>query len=101
MPETSYHICVDLDRLEQDLFSGKPKISQYLMNEDGSRASPLQVAEAIKAARAKGYKVLPPCDNVTAEGHCAGHPVPPRTLEDHDESHPSPRLEKPGGMGDG
>lgn len=24
-------------------------------------------------ARAKGYSVIPPCDNVKPNGHCAGH----------------------------
>ena len=28
----------------------------------------------IKAYRAKGYTYWPSCDNIRADGHCAGHP---------------------------
>lgn len=47
----------------------------WLMNEDGTQASRSEILQAIEDAEAKGYTVLPPCDNVTATGHCAGHVV--------------------------
>lgn len=47
----------------------------WLLKEDGTIASRSELIQAITDAEAKGYTVLPPCDNVTSTGHCAGHVV--------------------------
>jgi hypothetical protein len=36
-------------------------------------ATKKEIWENIYAALAKGYTVLPPCDNVDETGHCKGH----------------------------
>ena len=34
-----------------------------------------ELRAAFREARAKGYEVLPPCDNIDERGMCKGHPV--------------------------
>lgn len=48
----------------------------WLMHDDDTPATMQEIRAAIVEAKAKGYTVLPPCDNVTSTGHCAGHDVP-------------------------
>jgi hypothetical protein len=43
---------------------------------DGKQATRSQLIEAFNEATKKGYTVLPPCDNVGADGRCAGHSDP-------------------------
>lgn len=66
----NYHICQNLDALEAKLDKGV-KIT-WLMKGDRV-ATESEIRDAIRRARAKGYEVLPPCDNVDAKGHCKGH----------------------------
>ena len=40
---------------------------------DGRPATWLEIKAAIEDAEAKGYDVLPTCDNVDERGHCRGH----------------------------
>ena len=39
------------------------------------RATEQEVFEALQDAKAKGYDVLPPCDNIDEKGHCKGHDI--------------------------
>jgi len=65
----TFHVCMNLDTLEQKLMADEPT---YLMV--GERfATKKEIWENIYAALAKGYTVLPPCDNVDETGHCKGH----------------------------
>ena len=48
----------------------------WLTCDDGTPATMQEICAAIVDAKAKGYVVLPPCDNVKSTGHCAGHDVP-------------------------
>ena len=72
-----YHVCqsiAGLERIlaEQILEKGKPV--DWLMVDDRP-ATISDILFAIEDAKAKGYEVLPPCDNVETTGHCAGHDV--------------------------
>lgn len=40
---------------------------------DGKPISLAEFKRLCADARAKGYAVIPPCDNVKPNGHCAGH----------------------------
>lgn len=40
---------------------------------DGREPTLAEFRAACQEARAKGYEVLPPCDNVNEKGHCMGH----------------------------
>jgi hypothetical protein len=45
-------------------------------DQDGGRREPMaeqDVIDYVDDLRAKGYRVIPPCDNVRADGTCAGH----------------------------
>lgn len=68
-----YCMCQSIAGLKQLMAKGDE--ITWLMNDDGSVASRSEIVQAIEDAEAKGYTVLPPCDNVTATGHCAGHKV--------------------------
>ena len=68
---THYHICQSIAGLERLMKQGK-KIG-WLLNDDGRPATYDEMRDAIEEAKAKGYTVLPPCDNVNATGHCQGH----------------------------
>jgi hypothetical protein len=67
-------ICQSIAGLERLIAEGEE--ITWLSNSDGSLATMQEVCSAIVEAKAKGYTVLPPCDNVTSTGHCAGHDVP-------------------------
>ena len=69
-----YHVSQSIAGLERLIAAGKP--IDWLENEDGSKASIEEICAAIVDAKAKGYMVLPPCDNVKSTGHCAGHDIP-------------------------
>jgi len=69
-----YHVSQSIAGLERLIASGKS--IDWLLNEDGSQASIEDIRAAIVDAKAKGYVVLPPCDNVKSTGHCAGHDIP-------------------------
>lgn len=66
------HFCmsIGLDYLENQISQGY--VPAYLSIRD-RQPTLEECKEAIAAARAKGYTVIPACDNVTATGHCAGH----------------------------
>lgn len=68
-----YCICQSIVGLERLIASGK---KTWLTHEDGTPATMQEICAAIVAAKAKGYTVLPPCDNVKSTGHCAGHEIP-------------------------
>jgi hypothetical protein len=65
-----YHICQSIAGLERLMERGEDITWLTL---DDKPAIFAEIRAAIKDAKAKGYDVLPPCDNVTATGHCAGH----------------------------
>ena len=69
-----YCISQSIARLERLMAKGD-KIT-WLLNDDDTIATHKEIREAIQQAKLKGYCVLPPCDNVTETGHCAGHDVP-------------------------
>ena len=65
----TFHVCMNLDALERMLMADEPT---YLMV--GERfATKKEIWENVYEALAKGYTVLPPCDNVDETGHCKGH----------------------------
>jgi len=66
-----YHICQSIAGLERLMKKGT-KI-EWLLNDDDKPATYDEIRAAIKEAKAKGYEVLPPCDNVNSTGHCQGH----------------------------
>ena len=68
---THYHVCISIDALERHAIDNTYH-DLFLMNDD-KPATREQLIESINAARKAGYEVIPPCDNVTAAGHCAGH----------------------------
>jgi len=70
---TRYCMCQSIAGLERLIARGE---KTWLMHEDGTPATMQEICAAIVEAKAKGYTVLPPCDNVTSTGHCAGHDVP-------------------------
>jgi hypothetical protein len=47
----------------------------WLTHDDGTPATTQEICAAIVDAKAKGYDVLPPCDNINEKGHCKGHPI--------------------------
>ena len=67
---TYTHVCQSIAGLENLMKKGK--IIDWLMIDDRP-ATIWEIQEAIREAKAKGYEVLPPCDNVKSTGHCAGH----------------------------
>lgn len=69
---THYHVCISIAAVQKHLSRGTHD-KLFLMIDD-KPATAQQLSEAVVEALAKGYTVLPPCDNVTATGHCAGHP---------------------------
>ena len=70
-PTIHYHVCQSIAGLERLMKQGK-KID-WLLNDDGRPATYEELRAAIEEAKAKGYTVLPPCDNVNSTGHCLGH----------------------------
>ena len=74
MGSTHYHICISTDAIERALIDNTYEELYLLV--DGKPATRSQLLEALNDARDKGYTALPPCDNVGATGHCAGHPDP-------------------------
>lgn len=66
-------ICQSIEGLEQLMAKGK-KIT-WLLNSNRTIATHKEIRKAIQEAKAKGYTVLPPCDNVDETGHCKGHDI--------------------------
>lgn len=66
-------ICQAIEPLEAMIASGE-KIT-WLTHGDGTPATTQEICAAIVEAKAKGYDVLPPCDNINEAGHCKGHPI--------------------------
>ncbi len=75
--QKKYHLCQSIAGLEALMEQEEP-INWLLTN--GRIATYEEIEAAIKDAKAKGYEVLPSCDNVTPTGHCAGHDVPPNRI---------------------
>jgi hypothetical protein len=71
-------ICQSIAGLERLIARGDDIDWLYV---DDQQATMQEICAAIVEAKAKGYTVLPPCDNVTATGHCAGHDIPDDTEE--------------------
>ena len=51
------------------------KLIGLVTNDDGSPVSPIQLYNLAIEARAKGYRVLPVCDNIDERGYCQGHEI--------------------------
>ena len=73
MTQKRYCICQSIAGLERLIAKGED--INWLMLEDGTPATTQEICAAIVEAKAKGYTVLPPCDNVNETGHCMGHDV--------------------------
>jgi len=71
MTQKHYHISQSIAGLERRIAAGED--IDWLVNDDGTPATIQEICDAIVDAKAKGYVVLPPCDNVKSTGHCAGH----------------------------
>ena len=69
---THYHVCISIEAVQKHLAHGTH--DQLFLMIDDKPATAQQLSEAVVEALAKGYTVIPPCDNVTDTGHCAGHP---------------------------
>ena len=74
MGSTYYHCCISLEAVERALIDNT--YEDLFLVVDGKQATRSQLLEAFNEATKKGYTVLPPCDNVRADGRCAGHPDP-------------------------
>lgn len=72
--QKQYHVSQSIAGLERLIAAGKT--IDWLENEEGDQATMEEICAAIVDAKAKGYTVLPPCDNVKSTGHCAGHDIP-------------------------
>lgn len=72
---TSFHVAisVDIDRFS-DAYMRKNYLDLFRRN---GIATVEGIRQACANARAKGWDVFPPCDNVKADGSCAGHEVKP------------------------
>ena len=68
---THYHVCMSVESLERHVIDNTYH-GLFLIND--KPATREQLIESINAARKMGYTMIPPCDNVTVTGHCAGHP---------------------------
>lgn len=66
------HICIALRSVERALIDNT--YDDLCLMVDDRPATRSELLAAFNDATAKGYDVLPPCDNVTKTGHCAGHP---------------------------
>ena len=73
MVQRRYCICQSIAGLERLIAKGED--INWLTHDDGTPATIQEICAAIAEAKAKGYTVLPPCDNVTSTGHCAGHDI--------------------------
>lgn len=72
MTKTKFHVCQSIAGLENLMKNGRT--IEWLMIDDRP-ATVEELRKAIREAKARGYTVLPPCDNVTSTGHCAGHDI--------------------------
>lgn len=66
------HVCIALRAVERALIDNT--YEDLFLTIDDRPVTRSELLEAFNDATAKGYDVLPPCDNVTETGHCAGHP---------------------------
>lgn len=73
MTRTQYHVCYNLEHVQKILL--RDKHDSLFLTVDGRPATKAEIAEVVFEAISKGYEVLPPCDNVTETGRCAGHEV--------------------------
>lgn len=65
------HICISLDVVKKALATGTWR-DLFLMVGDRP-ATEQEIANDVAESIAKGYDVLPPCDNVDEHGRCKGH----------------------------
>lgn len=68
-----YCIAQSIAGLERMIAKGET--IDWLTQDDGTPATMQEICAAIVEAKAKGYTVLPPCDNVNETGHCRGYVV--------------------------
>ena len=70
---TYYHVCINLDSVIKMAVDDPSFLTT--IEDDGTQrpATRDEVIKAVAEAKAKGYNVLPPCDNVDKTGHCKGH----------------------------
>jgi len=64
-----FHCCVSLGYIERKLDAKQKTFLEI----DGRDATEPELREVIARCRANGYTVLPPCDHIDTQGHCAGH----------------------------
>lgn len=69
---TFYHVCMSIAALERHVIDNT--YHDLFLMVDGKPATREQLIDSINAAQKMGYTMIPPCDNVTSTGHCAGHP---------------------------
>ena len=73
MTET-FHIALDLDYAEKLLAEHQHGNSQLFQNsKTGEYCSDEKAFAKITEYKKLGYTVIPPCDNIDADGCCAGH----------------------------
>jgi len=72
-PKRRYCICQSLKSLKELVAEGET--IDWLINSNGQPANEQEINAAITDAEAKGYTVLPPCNNIKSTGHCAGHDI--------------------------
>lgn len=67
------HICVSLNVVKIALATGT--WAQLCLMVGDRPATEDEIAQDVVDAIAKGYEVLPPCDNVDEKGRCKGHDI--------------------------
>ena len=71
---TRYCICQSIPALTRMIAKGI-EIDWLFDGETHKQLTTQEICEVIVECKAKGYSVIPPCDNITSTGHCAGHPI--------------------------
>lgn len=62
---------VDADRFDDDYL--ERTVLPGVLDANGKRPTPAEFRVACAEARARGWEVFPPCDNVGVNGRCLGH----------------------------
>lgn len=72
----TYHVALSVD---VDRFTDTQLRRQWLrgLSIDGKEPTVAEFREVCASARARGWEVFPPCDNVGADGSCLGHEAAP------------------------
>ncbi len=76
--QIQFHVCYNLEHVKKMLWEDHESL---FLTVDGRPATREEILENVKNAVAKGYTVLPPCDNINETGHCKGHRYRKSTID--------------------